>query len=283
MQGVTSDSEDDSTHTSTADSARQAEVNGPSNKRQRSRSPDRKSKHRRKDIKALDERMSTIGAALSHILARLPTAPQQSTVETESVEVDNTDVLSTRASHSYDSEPDHSMASVTLTSEGEKDTDKISLADIFDRACKHLNVQRPPAQPGSSSKFDEFNTSRTEGRLPLFDDYVRELQRTWDKPNDRSPAMPGLCTRLSSVHGADENGFGHFPRMDSAFVALVLPTSLRHNTDPELPNKRCRASDRLLRRAHDSASSGARLGNSAAILAFYQKELQAQCMATPKW
>lgn len=76
--------------------------------------------------------MSTIEAALGHILARLPAALQQPTVEVESVEADNTDVLSTRASHSYESEPDHSVgaadvASVALASECEQTVDKTSL------------------------------------------------------------------------------------------------------------------------------------------------------------
>lgn len=52
-----------------------------------------------------------------------------------------------------------------------------------------------------------------------------------------------------------------------------MPASLSHSSDQELPNKRCRASDRFLCRTHDSTTSVARLSNSAAILLSYVHHL----------
>nr|XP_013998582.1 unnamed protein product [Salmo salar] len=83
------------------------------NKHHRSSSPGHKSRRTemRKEIESLDSRMATTESALQHILARLPPPVPNPTPTSEwsaVVESDDTDVLSTRASHSNDTDYEHS-------------------------------------------------------------------------------------------------------------------------------------------------------------------------------
>ena len=125
-----------------------------------------------------------------------------------------------------------------------------------------------PAPPQAASVFDRGSQRRRSDGLPVLPDFMAELHSSWGAPS--SAALPR--SQLAILAGAETYGVAAAPRVGPTFTMMAGATA-RAGRDASHPNRRCRATDGMLRRAYHASATAARLACSNSLLLVYLEGL----------
>ena len=142
-------------------------------------------------------------------------------------------------------------------------SDRAVIARVAERA------KLPPLTSSSgASVFDRGPRRRKTEGLPVLPDFVTELHSSWKAPS----SSPLPRTQLASLAGAKACGLAAAPVAGPTFAMLAGATA-RAGRDAVHPNKRCRAVDSQLRKAHQASAVAGRLSCTNSVLLVYLEGL----------
>ncbi|MGH0137174.1 UNVERIFIED_CONTAM: hypothetical protein FKN15_007231 [Acipenser sinensis] len=111
-------------------------------------------------------------------------------------------------------------------------------------------------------------------------DFLFEFQSSWDHPAT-APAVSRSIDTLYRVHDAEKLGLAHFPPVEASIATLVqTPNLALLSKDAACPNRQCRVSELILKRAYSANTFATRLGNFNSILVAYQSHLLGPSLRT---
>ncbi|MGH0171517.1 UNVERIFIED_CONTAM: hypothetical protein FKN15_061754 [Acipenser sinensis] len=142
------------------------------------------------------------------------------------------------------------------------------LIPLMRRANDALRVPWPSATVERCSVYDERKELPSEAP-PIHPDFWQELTSSWKHPAT-APAVPRSGTTYR-VHEGDKMGLVQFPPVGSTIPALAQPANLALlSKDAACPNKQCRVTEVLLKKAYSANAFVARLSNYNTCLVAYQ-------------
>ncbi|MGH0183427.1 UNVERIFIED_CONTAM: hypothetical protein FKN15_012112 [Acipenser sinensis] len=145
------------------------------------------------------------------------------------------------------------------------------LIPLMRRANDALRVPWPSATVERCSVYDERKELPSEAP-PIHPDFWQELTSSWQHPAT-APAVPRSGTTYR-VHEGDKMGLVQFPPVGSTIPALAQPANLALlSKDAACPNKQCRVTEVLLKKAYSANAFVARLGNYNTCLVAYQSHI----------
>ncbi|MGH0125413.1 UNVERIFIED_CONTAM: hypothetical protein FKN15_068963 [Acipenser sinensis] len=146
------------------------------------------------------------------------------------------------------------------------------LMPLMQQATAVLQVLWPMVHTERRSIYDEQPTV-LPAAPPVHPDFLYELQSTWAHPAT-AVAVSRPMDSLYRVSDADKLGLTHFPPVEASIAALVQPANLSLlSKDAACPNKQCRVTEVILKKAYTISAFSARLGSYNSILVAYQAHL----------
>ncbi|MGH0129125.1 UNVERIFIED_CONTAM: hypothetical protein FKN15_038372 [Acipenser sinensis] len=166
---------------------------------------------------------------------------------------------------SEDVESDSTSPAVRLSLSAE-------LMALIKRATAVLQVPWCTECEARQSIFnDEPATSPTSPSV--HPDFLFEIQSSWGHPAT-APAVSQSMDTLYRVHDAEKLGLAQFPPVNASIaVSVQAPNLALLSKDSICPNKQCRVSEVILKRAYLASAFAAWLGNFNSILVAYQSHL----------
>ncbi|MGH0139196.1 UNVERIFIED_CONTAM: hypothetical protein FKN15_042678 [Acipenser sinensis] len=146
------------------------------------------------------------------------------------------------------------------------------LMPLMQQAPVALQVPWPETRDERRSIYDE-QPSITPAVPQVHPDFLFELQSTWAHP---AMAVAVCCSvdSLYRVFEVDKLGLTNFPPVEAPIAALVQPTNLSLLAkDTACPNKQCRVTEVILKKAYAVNAFTPRLANYNSILVAYQAQL----------
>ncbi|MGH0116147.1 UNVERIFIED_CONTAM: hypothetical protein FKN15_074788 [Acipenser sinensis] len=146
------------------------------------------------------------------------------------------------------------------------------LMALIKRATAVLQVPWCTECEARQSIFDdEPATSPTSP--PVHPDFLFEIQSSWGHPAT-APAVSQSMDTLYMVHDAEKLDLAQFPPVKASIAVLVQAPNLALLSKASIcPNKQCRVSEMILKRAYLASAFTAWLGNFNSILVDYQSHL----------
>ncbi|MGH0192559.1 UNVERIFIED_CONTAM: hypothetical protein FKN15_018215 [Acipenser sinensis] len=142
------------------------------------------------------------------------------------------------------------------------------LIPLMRRANDALKVPWPSVTVERCSVYDERKEMPSEAP-PFHPDFWQELTSSWQHLAT-APAVLWSGTTYR-VQKGDKMGLVQFPSVGSTIPALAQPANLALlSKDAACPNKQCRVTEVLLKKAYSADAFVARLGNYNTCLVAYQ-------------
>ncbi len=151
---------------------------------------------------------------------------------------------------------------------------------VLSKAVEELGLEwSPPEEPSRSCLDEWFLPGRRQAPQhrpsPFFPEVHDELTRSWRSPYSARLRTPySASSALTTVDGAEENGYERMPQLDESVAAhLCPPTAIGWKAKASHPSKPCRTTSALAGRSYTSAGQAASALHSMAVLQVYQAKL----------